>query len=53
MAHSPEHEELRHYKVDRVEEALVSTFPFNRPAEFDLPADRLPCRHAWVLKLTA
>jgi len=38
VAHSPEHEELRHYKVDRVEEAVVSTFPFNRPAEFDLSA---------------
>ena len=36
VAHSPDHEELRHYKVDRIDEAAVSTFPFNRPADFEL-----------------
>lgn len=38
VAHAPDHEEIRHYKVDRIDEAAVSKFPFNRPAEFDLNA---------------
>lgn len=38
VAHSPDHEELRHFKVDRIDDAAVSTFPFTRPADFDLNA---------------
>lgn len=38
VAYAPDPEEVRHYKVDRIEEAAVSTFPFNRPQDFDLAA---------------
>lgn len=33
---SPEHEEIRHWKVDRIENAEVTKFPFNLPDDFDL-----------------
>lgn len=36
VAYSPDNEEIRHYKVDRIDDAAVSTFPFNRPADFEL-----------------
>ncbi|HWB00111.1 MAG TPA: WYL domain-containing protein [Pirellulales bacterium] len=36
VANSRDHEELRHFKVDRIQEAEVGPFPFQRPAEFDL-----------------
>ncbi|MEX2118174.1 MAG: WYL domain-containing protein [Pirellulales bacterium] len=36
VAHSREHDELRHFKVNRIEEAEVSAFPFQRPDDFDL-----------------
>ncbi len=36
IAHSPEHNDVRHYKVDRIEEAEISQFPFQRPERFDL-----------------
>ena len=33
---SPEHEEIRHWKVNRIEEAEVTQVPFQRPDDFDL-----------------
>jgi len=36
IANSRDHDELRHFKVDRIEEAEVSQFPFRRPEDFDL-----------------
>lgn len=33
---APQHEEIRHWKVDRVEDAEVTEFPFQRPKDFDL-----------------
>ena len=33
---APEHEEIRHWKVDRIEAAEVTKFPFQRPDDFDL-----------------
>jgi proteasome accessory factor B len=33
---APEHEELRHWKVDRVFDVHVEELPFERPADFDL-----------------
>jgi predicted DNA-binding transcriptional regulator YafY len=33
---APEHRQMRHWKVDRIEEAEVTPVPFNRPANFDL-----------------
>jgi predicted DNA-binding transcriptional regulator YafY len=33
---SPDHNEIRHWKVDRIEEAEVTQVPFQRPEEFDL-----------------
>lgn len=36
VAFSRDHNELRHYKVDRVEKAEVSRFPFPMPEDFDL-----------------
>lgn len=36
IAHSPDHDEVRHYKVDRVEDVDVTAMPFNRPGDFDL-----------------
>ena len=36
VADSRDHGELRHFKVDRIEEAEVGPFPFERPADFNL-----------------
>ena len=36
IGHSPDHNEVRHWKVDRIEDAEITRFPFNRPADFDL-----------------
>jgi predicted DNA-binding transcriptional regulator YafY len=36
IAHAPDHEEIRHYKVDRIEELELTELPFNRPGDFDL-----------------
>ncbi|MBX3441383.1 MAG: WYL domain-containing transcriptional regulator [Planctomyces sp.] len=37
VAHSPQHEELRHYKVDRVRDVeILRDASFERPADFDL-----------------
>ncbi len=33
---APEHEEIRHWKVNRIEDAEVTAFPFQRPEGFDL-----------------
>jgi len=33
---APQHEEIRHWKVDRIEDAEVTEFPFQRPKDFDL-----------------
>ncbi|MDY0168740.1 MAG: WYL domain-containing protein [Thermoguttaceae bacterium] len=33
---APEHEQLRHWKVDRIEDAEVTEFRFERPKDFDL-----------------
>jgi predicted DNA-binding transcriptional regulator YafY len=38
VAFSREHDELRHFKVDRIDEAAVSDFPFHMPADFKLDA---------------
>lgn len=36
VAYAPDHQELRHYKVDRIESADLWEMKFPRPAEFDL-----------------
>jgi len=36
VAESRDHGEVRHFKVDRIEEAEVSKFPFRLPEDFDL-----------------
>ena len=36
VAYSEQHDEVRHFKVDRMEEAETSQFPFQRPDEFDV-----------------
>lgn len=36
IAHAPDHNEIRHYKVDRIEDAEQTALPFNRPGDFDL-----------------
>jgi len=33
---APDHDQIRHWKVDRIEDAAVTEFPFQRPADFDL-----------------
>ncbi len=33
---APDHKEIRHWKVDRIEEAEVTQMPFQRPENFDL-----------------
>lgn len=38
VAFAPEHDEIRHYKVDRVDDVDVQTLRFNRPNNFDLEA---------------
>ncbi len=36
VGHSQQHDEVRHWKVDRIEDADVTKVPFQRPADFDL-----------------
>jgi predicted DNA-binding transcriptional regulator YafY len=36
VGHSQQHDEVRHWKVDRIAEADVTKVPFQRPADFDL-----------------
>jgi len=36
VGRAPEHDEIRHWKVDRIEDAKVTGFPFNWPEDFDL-----------------
>jgi len=36
VGHSQQHDEVRHWKVDRIEAVEVTKFPFQRPADFDL-----------------
>jgi proteasome accessory factor B len=36
VADSRDHGELRHFKVDRIDEAEVGPFPFERPADFNV-----------------
>jgi len=36
VGHAPDHDEIRHWKVDRIENAEVTQFPFNAPPDFDL-----------------
>lgn len=36
VAHAPDHEEVRHYKVDRIEDVAIEDLPFTRPDDFDL-----------------
>lgn len=36
VADSRDHGEIRHFKIDRVEDVFVSTFNFNPPVDFDL-----------------
>ncbi|QDU36962.1 HTH domain protein [Maioricimonas rarisocia] len=36
IAYAPDHEQMRHYKVDRMVEAVASNLPFNRDESFDL-----------------
>ena len=36
VAFAPDHDEIRHYKVDRIEDAEVTQLPFNRPEGFSL-----------------
>jgi len=36
VGHSQQHDEVRHWKVDRIEAVEVTRFPFQRPADFDL-----------------
>jgi predicted DNA-binding transcriptional regulator YafY len=36
VGHSQQHNEVRHWKVDRIEQVDVTKVPFQRPADFDL-----------------
>lgn len=36
VGHAPDHNAVRHWKVNRIEEVELSELRFNRPAEFDL-----------------
>jgi predicted DNA-binding transcriptional regulator YafY len=36
VGYAPRHEELRHWKVDRIEEAEIAELQFPRPSNFDL-----------------
>ena len=42
IAHDPEAEKIKHYKLDRVEDVEVSLFPFRRPPDFDVREHLLP-----------
>jgi len=36
VGYAPQHEEIRHWKVDRIHDAEVDQMPFQRPADFDV-----------------
>ncbi|MGA7698806.1 MAG: WYL domain-containing protein [Thermoguttaceae bacterium] len=36
VGHAPQHDEIRHWKVDRIEEVKLEELRFNRPEDFDL-----------------
>jgi len=36
VGRAPEHDDIRHWKVDRIESAKVTGFPFKWPEDFDL-----------------
>jgi proteasome accessory factor B len=36
VGHAPQHDEIRHWKVDRIEDAKLEELRFNRPDGFDL-----------------
>lgn len=36
VGYAPDHKAIRHWKVDRIENAEVTEFPFPRPKDFDL-----------------
>ena len=36
VAHSHEHDSIRHFKIDRINEVEVSAFPFRLPDDFDV-----------------
>lgn len=36
VAFAPEHQQVRHYKIDRVEQVDVTTLKFPKPSQFDL-----------------
>jgi len=38
VGYAPQHEEIRHWKVDRIEDAKLEELRFNRPEDFDLGA---------------
>lgn len=38
VGHAPQHEAIRHWKVDRIEAVKLEELRFNRPADFDLQA---------------
>jgi proteasome accessory factor B len=38
VGRSPQHDEVRHWKVDRIEDAKLEELRFNRPEDFDLRA---------------
>ncbi|HEV3344815.1 MAG TPA: WYL domain-containing protein [Pirellulales bacterium] len=38
VGHSEQHDEVRHWKIDRVEDVDVTRVPFQRPADFDVEA---------------
>ena len=36
VGHAPQHDDIRHWKVDRIEEVKLEALRFNRPEDFDL-----------------
>lgn len=38
IGHAPQHDAIRHWKVDRIEDAKLEELRFNRPEDFDLEA---------------
>ena len=42
VAHDPEAERIKQYKLNRVEDVEVSLFPFRRPPDFDIRDHLLP-----------
>ncbi len=38
VGHAPQHDKIRHWKVDRIEDVKLEELRFNRPEDFDLEA---------------